>query len=305
MTEEIPSSSLDAATLSQKGRPSLPVATSSPEVASTASSESIVSMTSKAVRASSDEGVLSPQKRSLPSPVAPSSGIAAEAAAPTSTIPTPAPTPPATKKTKAREVLALTSIASRTPRMEADITTRLPARKKRKACPSDEPNASATGSRLVSVSVPGEAFTTQLPALITPLLDESESDDVDQEEVICESERKRKRDVLLAANGDVNVYQDGEEGEYEIMVSDGPSENESSDFDDSRLASLDFTADWSDDAVAAYMADVSSDINDDDALLALAKNKTEIKEWETTGWGEGNHFSCCYIPLLTVYLMSI
>ncbi|ETL89675.1 hypothetical protein L917_11423 [Phytophthora nicotianae] len=127
---------------------------------------------------------------------------------------------------------------------------------------SDMSNASSTDSRLVSASVSGPTSSAQLPALIASLLDESESGGVDREEVICESERKRKRDVLLAANGNVNVCQEDEEGEFEIMISDGPSKDESSDFEDSKLASLNFTADWSDDAVAAFMADASRDIND-------------------------------------------
>ncbi|KAJ8563875.1 hypothetical protein ON010_g7473 [Phytophthora cinnamomi] len=109
-----------------------------------------------------------------------------------------------------------------------------------------------------------------------------------EEEVQAHEENGvRHREADLATHRDVNVSLEDELGDYEELTSDCSSEfDEGSGSEDGDLLHVNYNAEWSDEAVAAYMETLGDDINDDDTLLKLAKNRNEIKAWEEAGWEE-------------------
>ncbi|RLN89111.1 hypothetical protein BBJ28_00026746, partial [Nothophytophthora sp. Chile5] len=101
-----------------------------------------------------------------------------------------------------------------------------------------------------------------------------------------DEEGQRKRAEVLATFTDVNVCNSSDRNDYETLDSDGPSDHggDSESDDDGGTSFEDSNSAWTDEDIAAYMSEIGVDINDDDALLKLAKNRAEIKSWEETGW---------------------
>ncbi|POM58896.1 Hypothetical protein PHPALM_36396 [Phytophthora palmivora] len=76
---------------------------------------------------------------------------------------------------------------------------------------------------------------------------------------------------------------------YDALDSDGPSDDEQDtdpDFEED-IHFVDTSAAWTDAALADYMAEAGGDMNDDDTLLKIAKNRNEIKAWQENGWDLG------------------
>ncbi|EGZ05117.1 hypothetical protein PHYSODRAFT_307982 [Phytophthora sojae] len=89
---------------------------------------------------------------------------------------------------------------------------------------------------------------------------------------------------------DVNICGDGDRNGFDALDSDGPSD-EGEESHEENIRFVDTGANWTDAAIAEYMAELGADINDDDALLKLARTRNEIKAWETNGWEEGNYIT--------------
>ncbi|EGZ21018.1 hypothetical protein PHYSODRAFT_298931 [Phytophthora sojae] len=112
-----------------------------------------------------------------------------------------------------------------------------------------------------------------------------ESDESDVSDVfddMTDAQRANHREQVLATTADVNVLRENDREIYTRLESDGASDEEC----DSEDSSLE---DWAMQDTQAQDDDTSSadetdNINDDDALLKMAKNRNEIKSWETSGW---------------------
>lgn len=92
-------------------------------------------------------------------------------------------------------------------------------------------------------------------------------------------QRAKRRENIIATAADVNVLRDEDVRLYTRLESDGPYEDyDSGDSKDwPALSVLDMQSQFE---VFDCMDD--STIYDDDALLKLAKNRDEIKAWETS-----------------------
>ncbi|EGZ21459.1 hypothetical protein PHYSODRAFT_299182 [Phytophthora sojae] len=111
-----------------------------------------------------------------------------------------------------------------------------------------------------------------------------ESDEADVSDVfddMIDAQRANHREQVLATTADVNVLRENDREIYTRLESDGASD-EGCDSEDSSLE------DWAmqdpqaqDDDTSS--ADETDNINDDDALIKMAKNRNEIKSWETLG----------------------
>ncbi|EGZ21820.1 hypothetical protein PHYSODRAFT_299417 [Phytophthora sojae] len=93
---------------------------------------------------------------------------------------------------------------------------------------------------------------------------------------------------LAISNPDVGTCFENIVGSYDYIRSDDEIDgNESADDEDESCLTNEMNRepmeenehDW-------YLDEYGIDINDDDELLKLAKNRDEIKEWETDGWEE-------------------
>jgi len=123
----------------------------------------------------------------------------------------------------------------------------------------------------------------------------NESDDVPSEctsESVLECNRggrdtRRSSDQAAVITTDINMCQGEDQGIlYTVLDSDASFDEETSGYEEDTMTQFS-SAPWTVDALSVFTEEMGNSINDDDAILKLAKTRIEIKGWETSGWEQG------------------